>query len=92
MADKISYLQNDATVNLRQYANSLQYRATTEEGFSSKNYVSEQNIDSVEKGLGASKYKVGDVVTYVDDNGAMRIIVYTGIETNEFGDKYLFVK
>ncbi len=92
MADKISYLQNDATVNLRQYANSLQYRATTEEGFNSKNYVSEQNIDSVEKGLGESKYKVGDVVTYVDDNGAMRIIVYTGIETNEFGDKYLFVK
>lgn len=92
MTDKISYLRNDAVVNLKQYANNVVYRSSQDTGYKGTNLKQEQDVGAVEAGLGQSKYRIGDVVTYTDDNGAMRIIVYTGIPMNEAGDRFMFVK
>jgi hypothetical protein len=92
MADKISYLRNDAVVNLKQYANNVVYRSSQDTGYKGTNLKQETDVGAVESGLTQSKYRIGDVVTYTDDNGAMRIIVYTGIPMNEAGDRFMFVK
>lgn len=91
MQDKISYLRNDAIINLKQYANNMIYRQEND-SYSGSNLHPENSVQTVEQNLTQSKYKIGDVITYTDDNGASRIIVYTGIPMNEAGDRFMFVK
>lgn len=92
MKDKISILQNSAVTELRNYADRLHYRAGTEKNFKSTNYIAEQSLDTTLEGLSQSKYKIGDVITYKNDAGALKIIVYTGVPMNDQGDMFLHVR
>jgi hypothetical protein len=74
MNNRITAMRDQAERNLIEYG-----RGVMAEGTTSKRLKGEASSTAFANGIKGGKYRIGDVITYVDSNGIKKYAIYTGL-------------